>query len=272
MLVNRILVSIVLVPVGLALIALGGVPYTLFIILVIALAAREYLQLFHIGGYQPAGVLVVAGAALLVADRYLAGFEHSHWLLSGLILLCMVYHLVAFERGRDQAATDFGISLAGILYLGWIGAYFISLRDIPEGKWWVLLVLPTVWLADTGAYFVGRMYGRHKLSPRLSPKKTWEGLLGGVVAAIPAGYLLAGVWGLGAGAGTAITPWRGALLGLFLGLLTPLGDLGESMIKRQVGAKDSSNLLGGHGGVLDRIDSWLWGVVIGYYMITIFFS
>jgi phosphatidate cytidylyltransferase len=272
MLVSRLLVTIVLLPVGLGLIAIGGIPYTLFIVLVVALAGWEFLQLFRVGGYRPALVLVVGGAALLVLDRYLAGFDHTPWLLSTLILLSMVYHLVAFERGRDQAATDFGITLAGILYLGWIGAYFISLRELPEGEWWVLQVLPTVWLADTGAYFVGRKYGRHKLSPRLSPKKSWEGYLAGVVTAIVGGYLLAEVWAIGAGPGTALTPVRGAFLGLVLAVLTPLGDLGESMVKRQVGVKDSGDLLRGHGGVFDRIDSWLWGVVIGYYLVTILFG
>jgi phosphatidate cytidylyltransferase len=235
------------------------------------LAAWEYSKLFRIGGYQPATLLVIAGTTLLVLDRLYAGFEHAPWLLSLLILVSMAYHMLAFERGRDHAATDFGITLAGILYLGWIGAYFISLRNLPEGKWWVLLVLPTVWLADTGAFFVGRKYGFHKLSPRLSPKKSWEGYLAGILTGTLAGYLLAAVWGFGAGPGTAITPQRGAILGLVLSLLTTLGDLGESMVKRQVGVKDSGTLLPGHGGVFDRVDSWLWGVVIGYYLIAALF-
>jgi phosphatidate cytidylyltransferase len=128
--------------------------------------------------------------------------------------------------------------------------------------------LPAVWLADSGAYFIGVRFGRHKLSPRLSPKKTWEGYLAGVVTGTLGAALLALVWRIGAGPETAITFWRAAWLGFVISVLTPLGDLGESMIKRQVGAKDSSHLIPGHGGVFDRIDSWLWAGVIGYYIIT----
>ena len=126
-------------------------------------------------------------------------------MLSLLILAAMTYHLVAYERGQDQSGTDFAITLSGIFYLGWIGAYLISLRDLPDGIWWVLLVLPAVWIADSGAYFIGRSFGKHKLSPRLSPKKTWEGYIGGVVTGTLGAGLLAYLWTLARRAGTAIT-------------------------------------------------------------------
>lgn len=272
MLVSRLLVTIVLLPVGLLIIAYGGIPYALLVTIFMGLAAWEYARLFQAGGLRPAGVLILLGAILFVVGRALDGFESAALILSSLVLVSMVYHLVAYEHGRDQAGTDFGITLSGALYVGWLGAYLISLRDLPLGKWWVLVVLPGVWLADSGAYFIGRSFGRHKLTPRLSPKKTWEGYLGGVITATLGSALLAAVWAIGAGPGTAITPWNGALIGFFLGGLTPLGDLGESMIKRQFGIKDSSNLLPGHGGIFDRVDSWLWAGVIGYYLINWFFS
>ncbi len=268
MLIKRVGVALLLLPIGLAGILVGGWAYILGITLILALAAWEYAQLMNAGGFQPSSVLVVGGAALLALGRGLNGFISAPGLLSLLVLLSMTYHLVAFERGRTLAGSDFGITLGGIIYLGWIGAYFISLRALPDGKWWVLFVLPVVWVADTGAYFVGVRFGRHKLSPRLSPKKTWEGYLGGVVAATLAAALLA--WIL---AGFASTPWptvwNGALLGFLLAALSTLGDLGESMINRQVGVKDSGKLLPGHGGAFDRIDSWLWGAVIGYYLVVL---
>jgi phosphatidate cytidylyltransferase len=182
----------------------------------------------------------------------------------------MVFHLVAFERGRDLSGTDFGITIAGVFYIGWLGAYLISLRELQDGLWWVLLVLPAVWLADTGAYFIGKAFGKHRITPRLSPKKTWEGYLGGIPVATLGSALLAYLLYIFSGYNPAITPIRGAVLGFMLAALTILGDLGESMFKRQVGVKDSSNLLPGHGGVFDRIDSWLWGGVIGYYVIVFF--
>jgi phosphatidate cytidylyltransferase len=204
---------------------------------------------------------------LLVAGRAFNSFESGPWMISLLILAAMTYHLVAYERGQDQPGTNFAVTLSGIFYLGWIGAYLISLRDLPDGFWWELLVLPVVWIADSGAYFIGRSLGKHKLSPRLSPKKTWEGYIGGVVTGTLGAGLLAYLWGLLGAPASTITVSNGLLLGLIISLTTTLGDLGESMIKRQVGIKDSSNLIPGHGGVFDRIDSWLWAGVIGYYVI-----
>lgn len=267
MLVKRLLVAAILLPVGLWIIKLGGVIFAAFIALILALAAWEYVQLFRRGGFQPSMPLVVGGTLLFVAGRYYDGFTSAGWILSLFVLGAMTWHLVMFERGRDQAATDFALTVAGALYLGWLGAYFISLRDLPEGLWWTLVVLPGVWLADSAAYFVGTRFGRHRLSPRLSPKKSWEGYLGGVVFSPLATAGLCLLWQISAGPGTAISPLRGAIIALVLSILTTLGDLGESMLKRQLGVKDSSHMLPGHGGVLDRIDSWLWGVVIGYYLV-----
>jgi phosphatidate cytidylyltransferase len=271
MLLKRTLVALVLLPVGLWAIYQGGAVYAALMTVILALAAWEYVHLLRLGGLQPAGLVVLAGTVALVASRALDGFQSADWLISLLILASMAYHLVAYERGRDQAGTDFGVTLGGIFYLGWIGAYLISLRNLPEGAWWVLVALPAAWLADTGAYLVGSQIGRHKMTIRLSPKKSWEGYLAGILFAVVGTALLAVLWRVWAGPESAITPVRGAWLGLVMGLLTILGDLGESMIKRQVGEKDSGNLLPGHGGAFDRIDSWLWAGVIGYYVITWFF-
>jgi phosphatidate cytidylyltransferase len=267
MLVKRTLVTLILLPIGIALIVIGGVPYTLLIALAMALAAWEYARLFRLGGLQPAAVLVIGGTILLVAGRAWNGFESAPWIISLLILASMTYHLVAYERGRDQSATDLGVTVTGMLYIGWIGAYLVSLRALPDGMWWVLLALPAVWFADSGAYFIGSRWGRHKMSPRLSPKKSWEGYFGGILFGVLGGALLGYIYPTWLGAGPAITPLRGLLLGLVMSIFPTLGDLGESMIKRQVGVKDSGNLLPGHGGAFDRIDSWLWAGVIGYYII-----
>jgi len=271
MLLKRTLVALVLLPIGLLVIVLGGAVYAGVICLIIGLAAHEFLGLFRIDGHRPATILAIAGAVFLVIGRFFNGFESASWIVSLLILSSMTYHLVDFERGREKAGTDFAITITCIFYIGWIGAYLISLRNLPEGLWWVLTVLPAVWLADTGAYFVGSRFGKHKMSPRLSPKKSWEGYLGGILLATPGTALLTLLWRVWAGTATTVTPLHGALLGLIMGALTILGDLGESMLKRQVGVKDSGNLLPGHGGAFDRIDSWLWGAVIGYYVIVFVF-
>lgn len=268
MFLKRTLVALVLLPIGLLVIVLGGEIYAGLICLILGLAAYEFSNLFRIDGLRPATILAIAGTVFLVIGRYINGFDSAPWIISLLILASMTFHLVDYERGREKAGTDFAITIACIFYIGWIGAYLVSLRNLPEGLWWVLTVLPAVWLADTGAYLVGSRFGKHKITPRLSPKKSWEGYLGGILFAVPVTALLTLLWGVWAGPTSAITPLRGALLGLILGAFTILGDLGESMIKRQVGMKDSGKLLPGHGGAFDRVDSWLWGAVIGYYVIT----
>jgi phosphatidate cytidylyltransferase len=267
MLAKRVLVVIVLLPIGLAAIIAGGWYLTALVAVFMGLAAWEYVTLFRAGGLKPARVLVVGGTLLLLLGRNINGFESAPWMISLLILLSMTYHLVAYERGCDQAGTDFGVTLGGMFYIGWIGAYFISLRNLPEGLWWTLVVLPAVWFADSGAYFIGKRFGRHHLSPRLSPNKTWEGYLGGIIVGVLLTAGLSTIWQAWAGLNSAITPLRGALVGLVMGIFPTLGDLGESMIKRQMGVKDSGSILPGHGGAFDRVDSWLWAAVIGYYMI-----
>jgi phosphatidate cytidylyltransferase len=268
MLAKRTLVAAVLLPIGLVLIYFGGIAYTLMVALILGLAAWEFANLYKAGGMQPAGFLVVGGVLLFTFGRAWNGFESAAWMASLVILSAMAYHLFTFERGRDQAGTDFSVTLSGIFYIGWLGAYLISLRNLEDGLYWVLLVLPAVWLADAGAYFIGKGIGRHNITPRLSPKKTWEGYLGGIVTGTLGAALLAYLWQTIGSPGEAINPINGAILGLILSVFTILGDLGESMIKRQFGVKDSSNLLPGHGGAFDRIDSWLWAGVIGYYVIV----
>jgi phosphatidate cytidylyltransferase len=262
---ERVLVAVVLLPIGLALIYFGGWAFAAMITLILGLAAWEYARIFKIGGHRPADILLVGGAGLLALGRAWNGFVSADWLVALLILVSMTYHLIAYERGRDQAASDFAVTVSGIFYIGWLGAYLISLRNLPNGMWWVLVVLPAVWLADSGAYFIGRAMGKHKFSPRLSPKKTWEGYIGGIVVGTFGTTLLAVFWNLIEP--DVMTPLQGALIGLIVALLTVLGDLGASMIKRQFGVKDSSHLIPGHGGVFDRIDSWIWAGVIGFYII-----
>ena len=245
----------------------GGHVFTGLIALIMVLAAREYVALFKISGQNPSRILVMAGVLLIVLGRAYFGFEGGGLIVSLLLLASMAHHLFEYERGQDQAGTDFGVTVAGFLYLGWIGAYLISVRALPAGEWWLLLILLDVWLADSGAYLVGSRYGRRSLSARLSPRKTWEGYLGGIAFGVSGGALFGALFMGVAVPGSGINPLIGAILGLLMGVFTVLGDLGESMIKRQAGAKDSSNLLPGHGGIFDRVDSWLWAGVIGYYAV-----
>jgi phosphatidate cytidylyltransferase len=185
-----------------------------------------------------------------------------------LMLVALGYHTISYEGGREKAALDFAATAGGLAYLGWVGAYLLDLRNLPDGGWWVFLVLPSVWMADSGAYSIGRAYGRHKLAPRLSPRKSWEGYWAGVFTGTVYGGFFAfaySTWGP-----LELSIGQGAVLGLVLSVIAPLGDLGESLFKRPVGIKDSGTLIPGHGGAFDRLDSWLWAAVLGYYYIQWF--
>jgi phosphatidate cytidylyltransferase len=268
MLVERTLVAIVILPLAVLVIAAGGWVFALAVALILSVAAWEFWRMVRNGGFQPSAIIVIGGVALMALLRFQFSFTGSQFGASLMILLTMAVCIRGYELSRNQSASDFAITVAGIFYLGWVGSYLISLRSLPNGEWWTLTALPAVWIADGGAFFIGRAFGRHQLSPRVSPKKTWEGYLGGIVVGTVGTTLLAAAWHLNV---PAITAEKGALIGLVVSVLGPVGDLGESMLKRQFGLKDTSNLLPGHGGFMDRIDSTLWAAVIGYYLIVVFF-
>ncbi|RLD07979.1 MAG: hypothetical protein DRI56_06070 [Chloroflexota bacterium] len=265
MLRQRTIVALILAPVTLLATYYGGVAYNLLIITVLLIAAWEYTQLLRSAKLEPALFLIIGGVLLLVLGRTLTEFKSAHWSLTLLLIASIIYHLVRFEQNRDTAATDFGATISAILYIGWLGAYFISLRHLEGGSWWVMFIFFIVWLTDSGAYFIGSYFGKHPLAPRLSPRKTWEGFWGGVVVGILGGALLPFAF---KNTGIDITPLRGAVLGLVLAPIIPLGDLAESMVKRQAAKKDSGTLLPGHGGAFDRIDTLLWAMPISYYLIV----
>lgn len=270
---QRTLFTVVVLPLGILAIMLGGIWYATLVALILVRAAWEYAVLFRAGGWQPSAFMLVGGVFAIFVARYTSGFIHDHWLLVLLMGLTVVVHLIEYERGRDRAGSDFAATLSGIFYVGLLGSYLVLLRQAPDyGEWWVMLTLFAVMLADISAYMVGSSIGRRRLAPRLSPKKSWEGYIAGILfAAIgtPLFFLLFRQFGLPDA--PAFSLMNAALLGLAVGLLPTLGDLAISMIKREMKLKDASQILPGHGGMLDRIDSWLWAFPIGYYLVTFVF-
>jgi len=269
---KRTLTALVMTAVGLPAIIYGGVFYFLLMGGFLVVGAWEYIRLFRMVKYEPNEMVTVGGVVVLVTTRFFFK-EAALPAFAILILLAMAVHLVQYERGRDQAALDMAVTITGLVYVGWMGCYLLDIRNLPQGGWWLMMSLPLVWAADTGGYSIGAVYGKHKLAPRLSPKKSWEGYFAGIFTSVIVGAFFAYAFSMMEGPQPLyglIDPLQGALLGLVIGGLAPLGDLGESMLKRQSGIKDSSNIFPGHGGVLDRIDSWIWGASIGYYVIVLF--
>jgi phosphatidate cytidylyltransferase len=265
MLASRLRVAIVLILVGVTAVILGGYFYLGLVAAMLGVAAWEFGRLFAAGGFSPAVWLLVPGVVLITVARYFWGFVYQDAILAGLVLISMVFHTIKCGQGCKTSAVDFTITIGGLLYLGWIGAYLISLRTMPDGQWWTLLAIPAIAIGDTGAYFFGRRFGKHKLAPNISPKKTVEGYIGGIFSTILGGILLAVLW---SGSNPAMSWQQGLVLGAVLCVLAPVGDLGESMLKRQFNVKDSGKILAAHGGMLDRLDTWIWGGVLSYYLIT----
>lgn len=263
---QRLIVIDILLPITLLIAFLGGWVFFAFVTLALLLAGWELWRLFKNGGYSPSLAVILCSILALTLTRQFLGFEYSHLILSGVLLCAMAVHLVEQQHGSKTSAVDFMITVGASLYLGWIGSYALSIRSMPLGLYWSLLVFPAVSLSDTGGYIFGRLFGKHKMADKVSPNKTWEGYAGGILM----GTLC--TWGIGALfhlVAPEITAIDGLLIGLIMALVTPLGDFGESMLKRQFNVKDSSHILPGHGGIFDRIDSSLWAAAIGYALILL---
>ena len=269
MLTKRVKAALIFVPLVLCLIYLGGWVFNLFVLVILLFAAYEYKRLFDQMGYTPSLILLCFGSGLLVIQRWAAAGQYTDLLFAAIILGVVLQAIIQFEIGQKDASINVTINVAGIFYIGWIGAYFISTRSLPHGRGWMLTALPAAWLADMGAYFIGRRFGKHKMAPRVSPGKSWEGYAGAVSFGTLSGWLLILLW-RSVGLLPDQTPlWHGLVLGAVIAVLTPIGDLFISLLKRTAGVKDTGSLIPGHGGILDRIDTWIWAAVIGYYLVRL---
>jgi len=265
MLKTRFLVAVVALPILIAVTVIGGWLFALLVAGALLLAGDEYVRLARQGHAHLPEWLVLGLIVLLLAATW---FEHPGWRepgVAGLLILGVGYAIWGWEHNRTSPVTEVALAVFGGMYVGWLGSYLLAIRQLEDGAYLTLVVYGSVAFSDTAAYFVGRLWGRHKLSPRTSPKKTWEGYVGSVVGGPIFGALVGWLPGT-----DALTWWQGALLGLLIGVLGTVGDLGISVIKRQVGAKDSSHLIPGHGGILDRTDSVLVAAAVGYYFLVWF--
>jgi phosphatidate cytidylyltransferase len=254
MLRTRIITALFLLPIATVIVFVGGPWFFAGVSLIALIAGWEFGRMMRIGGYSPNLFITLGLIVLLLLNSYRSDLNLA-CIISFILLVSLGWQL--FRHGSATSTADWALTLAGGLFIGWGMAYLVALRQLADGLVWVWLALLATWGADTLAYFVGRAWGRHKLWPRHSPKKTWEGLIGGIGGGLLGAALVAAFSGLGWG------------IALFAGVIIPIaalfGDLSISMMKRHVGVKDSSHLVPGHGGFLDRIDSLLFVSVVVYY-------
>ena len=220
------------------------------------LAAISPVRLPRLLNQRPLGLMGAAFTALLVA----AAHHGDDWWAGALALAAVVPFLWLILRGdRERALPDWLHTVGGVVYIGWLGSHLVFLRHLDNGRDWAYLALFATFANDTSAYFVGRAFGRTKLVPRISPGKTVEGSLGGILFGALSLVLLNYALDLG------VDIWPLIPLAVLVPVAAQLGDLAESLIKRGAGVKDASVLVPGHGGVLDRLDSVLFVVPLVYY-------
>lgn len=253
---------------------------------VLVLAPLLYAVIRYLPPLAFSGVVVLAGALALFefyrlcfSDRSrswligigLAGFTAvilgAHWpdliVPSLLATLIAIISVPLFSRAPlEQSLRDGAMTLFGVLYLGLTLGPLSMTRLLPQGEWLIFFLLLVTWASDTGAYYVGTLYGRHRLAPTISPKKSYEGLVGGVIGAIIAAYIIRW-WFL-----PELSELDCLVLATLLTITGLWGDLTESAMKRSVGIKDSGGILPGHGGMLDRLDSLLFTAPAFYYYVT----
>lgn len=264
---SRVLVAIPGIAVAIAAIVLGNPAFAVIVTVVAVLAVFEYLNL--IAPLDPIRWPVYVGAALTVALPGILGTLDVdlpvHGVVAGVFASVVLTCVGAFMlHDRGEVTMRIAVSAFGALYVGLPLGLFVALRDLPHGAGAVTNILVGTWTFDTFAYFGGRLWGSHAVAPRTSPNKTVEGVVVGLVAGTLA-VALAGVY----------MDWLSVTDSLIIGVVVCgfayLGDLFESLIKRDVGVKDSGALLGGHGGVLDRFDALFFTAAAGY-LVTVWLT
>jgi phosphatidate cytidylyltransferase len=219
----------------------------------------EMVRALRLTGANPPLIPLVGGGALMTGLAWWGGTEG---LTFGLVITVVAVMVWRFAHGAEGYAADVSMAALVAVYVPFLGGFAAMLASAPDGQLRVLATLVAVVLSDTGGYVVGSRLGRHPMAPSVSPKKSWEGLGGSLLAAaLGSGLVLWLMFG--------VTFWAGLLFGLAIAVASVVGDLGESMVKRALGVKDMSGLLPGHGGVMDRLDSVLFAAPVGFVLLSI---
>jgi phosphatidate cytidylyltransferase len=273
MLKKRIITALWFVPLLVIVVWFGGEPgFTALMVTFGILAALEFYRMVATSEAPPFTYFGLIWTAFFILSRnseLLSLFETrfgSGLLMPLLLTSAVVLPLIGLlsRRQKEGAFTTWAWTIAGILYVGWLLSYLVALRGLDSGRNWVFFALFITWASDTTAFFIGRRFGRHKLAPNISPGKTWEGTIGGIVGAI----IMSILFFTSTPFHLPLVYWQAIVLSILVSIFGQVGDLVESLLKRNMGVKDSGRLLPGHGGILDRLDSIIFaGIVVYYYVV-----
>ncbi|MEM7007886.1 MAG: phosphatidate cytidylyltransferase [Thermodesulfobacteriota bacterium] len=278
--VQRLLTAIIAVPIMYVIFLIGGLLYLLFFLAIILVGQLEYQKLLESKSLPNEKILGIISSLLLGLSAYL-GYYYFTFCFTVVVLVILILDL---RKGDfSQTVTNIGATLFGVIYLGWLLGHAVLLRNINQyenirefslntlglvdpGFFLVVFAVACTFLNDTGAYYTGKMIGKRKLAPKISPGKTIEGTIGGIVVCILTGLVVNYLFG-----SPLSSDWTIAFA-LIVAIAAILGDLVESSIKRGAGIKDSGDIVPGHGGVLDRFDSLIFVFPVSYYFIIIYYS
>ena len=267
----RVASGLVFVPLLILLARAGGLAWLGFVALQTGLGLEEFYRMARAKGLAPVRWLGFASAFVLLGLAYRPQTPNASLLTTGGLLLLLA--LALRRGGQPRVLESAAVTAFGVLYVGWLSAHFVLLRELPwraglaysDGGSLVLYAFLVTWSCDTGAYLTGRLFGRTRPWATISPRKTLEGAMGGLLFAVIAAQIGAATF-LRAGGGTPLLTWPHALaIGVLVGICGQVGDFVESLFKRDAASGDSSDLIPGHGGVLDRFDSLYFGAPIVYH-------
>ena len=264
----RVIVGLVGAPIGIWAVWVGGIPFAAAMLFVACVAAYEYALMCRTKAWSPSALLVVAASAMFVAD---AVFYNGRF--TGLALTFVLLGSLFLEVAKGRPVNSVGgpaLEVFGSLYCGWALGRFCLIRSSlgDAGRGLALLFVILVWMNDMGAFFTGRVFGRRKLSPGLSPSKTVEGAIGGVAWTLAASVVFKAL-GDASGLWYTVDWLHACTFGLAVAGCGQLGDLAESAMKRDAGIKDTGWILPGHGGILDRFDSFFFAAPVAYYYLVL---
>lgn len=248
---QRIITALIGIPIVLAFIRLGGIPLQLFILAIFVIGFFEYSRLAESMNIKIRFWEGLIGGIFIL----LWSWEYATSVLQTLIILwvyLMLYFIIM--QNIENSLSIISSTIFGLIYLAVPLSMFLIMRKFDPYGYWCAMVMVGTWAFDSTAYFVGKSFGKHRLASILSPLKSWEGFIGGLLAAVISCFLF-------------LTDFRGILIGILLGLGVQAGDLFESLLKREAKVKDSGSVIPGHGGVLDRFDGFLVGIVFVFPLI-----
>jgi phosphatidate cytidylyltransferase len=260
---TRVITGVIAAGVLLVATAIGSRALVVVVLAAVVAAAAELFQGLRTRGYQPATLLGLVACGAMVLAAYIKGENAFPLILTLLTIFGFLWYLAGVVHAKPT--MNIAVTLFAFVYVGFLGSFACLFLRVPGGRgigWLIGAIIATA-ANDIGAYAVGKYMGKTPLAPELSPNKTFEGLVGGVLACVFVSVAIVHM----------ISPWsytRAFWLGVVVAVAAPLGDLCESMIKRDLGVKDMGKVLPGHGGVLDRVDALLFVIPATYYLVLLF--